>query len=186
MTFITNAADELIEVLRLSKNIEREILVFAEKTSSSLKNGGKIIAMGNGGSAADAQHIAAEFVGRYKLNRKALPSLALNVNTSTITAIGNDFGYDEIFSRQIEAFATDKDVVIAISTSGNSENIIKAVEAAKKRGSYTVGLLGGTGGKLKDLVNLPIIVPSSNTPRIQECHIHIAHVVCEIAEKANA
>ncbi|MDD4004274.1 MAG: SIS domain-containing protein [Elusimicrobiaceae bacterium] len=179
--------EELIELLtKVKTELADEIETLARKMSETLKTGGKIVTMGNGGSAADAQHIAAEFVGRYKLNRRAMPALALNVNTSAITAIGNDFGYDEVFARQIEAFAQQGDLVLAISTSGNSANIIKAVTAARARQCYIAGLLGGSGGKLKELVDLPIVIPSGNTPRIQECHIHIAHIACEIAERENA
>lgn len=184
MTKLSSHTDELIAVLsQVKTELAGEIETFARKMTETVSRGGMIIAMGNGGSAADAQHIAAEFVGRYKINRRGLPALALNVNTSTVTSIGNDFGYDEVFARQIEAFAKKDDLVIALSTSGNSANVIKAVKIARERGCYVVGLLGGTGGKLKPMVDLPIVVPTSNTPRIQECHIHIAHIACEIAEQ---
>ena len=139
--------------------------------------------MGNGGSAGDAQHIAAEFVGRYKKERKSYPALALNTNTSSLTAIGNDYGYEVSFSRQVEGFAKAGDVVIGISTSGNSKNVYKALELAKKLNCYTAAFLGKIGGTIKDIVDLPIIVKSNNTPRIQECHIFIGHTLCELVEK---
>ena len=139
--------------------------------------------MGNGGSAADAQHIAAELVGRFKKERKAMPALALTVDTSSLTALGNDYGFDTIFERQVEALANKNDTVIGISTSGNSENIIRAVNKANSIGAFTIGLLGNDGGKLKDAVNLPIIIPSNDTARIQEVHITIGHIICEIIEE---
>ena len=139
--------------------------------------------MGNGGSAADAQHIAAELVGRFKKERKAIPALALTVDTSSLTALGNDYGFDTIFERQVEALANKHDAVIGISTSGNSENIIRAVNKANSIGAFTIGLLGNDGGKLKDAVNLPIIIPSNDTARIQEVHITIGHIICEIIEE---
>ncbi len=144
----------------------------------------KVILFGNGGSAADAQHIAAEFVGRFAFNRAALPALALNVNTSCVTAIGNDYGFDQVFSRQIEALGRAGDVAIGISTSGNSPNVIQAVSVAKQMGLHTVGLNGGDGGQLKVAVDYSICVPSNETPRIQECHILIGHIISELAERA--
>jgi D-sedoheptulose 7-phosphate isomerase len=149
---------------------------------SAIRNGGKIIFMGNGGSAADAQHLAAELIGRFKKNRKALAAIALTTNTSTITAVGNDFGFDEIFSRQIEALAEPSDLVVGISTSGNSANIIKAIRKAKEMGIRTVGFLGKDGGKLKTYVDIPFVIHSSDTPRIQEMHILAGHIICEIVE----
>jgi D-sedoheptulose 7-phosphate isomerase len=139
--------------------------------------------MGNGGSAADCQHLAAEFVGRFKLERKGYPAIALTTDTSILTAVGNDYSFDSIFSRQIEALGKEGDLVVGISTSGNSKNIIRGVEKAKELGLYTVGLLGKDGGALKDLVDLPLVVPIDNTARIQECHILIGHIVCEIVEE---
>tara|TARA_B100000953_G_C17798486_1_gene351307 strand:- start:194 stop:619 length:426 start_codon:yes stop_codon:yes gene_type:complete len=139
--------------------------------------------MGNGGSAGDAQHIAAELVGRFKKERKAMPALALTVDTSSLTALGNDYGFDTIFERQVEALANKNDTVIGISTSGNSENVVRAVNKANSIGAFTIGLLGNDGGKLKDAVNLPIIIPSNDTARIQEVHITIGHIICEIIEE---
>ncbi|TAL58034.1 MAG: D-sedoheptulose 7-phosphate isomerase [Nanoarchaeota archaeon] len=146
----------------------------------------KILIFGNGGSAADAQHFAAELVGRYKLERRALPAIALTTDTSAITAIANDYSYDQIFSRQVEALANEGDLVVGITTSGNSPNVNIAIDAAKKIGCITVGLCGKDGGKLKDTADMVIIVPSDNTPRIQETHITIIHIVCELLEKEMA
>ena len=152
-------------------------------TLQVIKNGNKILICGNGGSAADSQHFAAEFVGRYKQDRNPLPAIALTTDTSLITAISNDYGYDLIFSRQVDALGEEGDILFAISTSGNSKNVIKAVISAKKKKMITVGLLGKDGGKLKSLVDYPIIVPSYNTPRIQEVHQIIIHSICEEVEK---
>ena len=150
----------------------------------AFRRGKKVILFGNGGSAADAQHIAAEFVGRFAFDRAALPALALSVNTSCITAVGNDYGFDLVFSRQIEALGHAGDVAIGISTSGNSPNVIEAVSVAKKMGLHTIALSGNSGGKLKDAVDHCICVPSNETPRIQECHILIGHIISELVEKA--
>src|SRR5579872_5055294 len=136
-----------------------------------LDNGNKVLLFGNGGSAADAQHIAAEFVGRFAFDRPPLPALALSVNSSCVTAIGNDYGFDLSFARQIEALGRPGDIAIGISTSGNSENVIRAVVVAKQMGLYTVAMTGASGGKLKDVADHCICVPSHETPRIQECHI---------------
>ncbi len=161
------------------ENLEKAIVII----SKCLKRGNKILICGNGGSAADSQHFAAELVGRFKLERKGLSAIALTTDTSILTAIGNDYGFDKIFERQVEALGKEGDVLVGISTSGNSENVIKAVKKAKEIGIYTIGLLGKSGGKLKDLVDLSLIVPSGNTPRIQECHLTIYHIICEEVEK---
>jgi len=147
--------------------------------------GGKVLLCGNGGSAADAQHIAAELVVRLtaKLDRDALPVMALNTNTSTLTACGNDYGFNRIFSRQVEAFGKKGDLLIGISTSGNSPNVNIALDTAKSRGLHTVGLLGGSGGKMKGLADIDVIVPHNDTARIQEGHITIGHILCEIIER---
>ena len=150
----------------------------------SYRRGGKVLLIGNGGSAADAQHIAGELVGKFKLERKALPAMALTTNTSILTALGNDYHYDVVFARKVEAFANHQaDVLIAISTSGNSPNILRAVEMAKSRGISVIGLLGKGGGKVKDLVDLALIVPSDDTQRIQETHITIGHIMCDLVEQ---
>jgi D-sedoheptulose 7-phosphate isomerase len=155
----------------------------AELLLVAFKGGNKLFLFGNGGSAADAQHIAAEFVGRFAFDRPALPSLALSVNTSCVTAIGNDYGFDQVFSRQLEALARPEDVAIGISTSGNSPNVVNAILTAKKMGLHTVALTGHTGGKLKHAVDHCICVPSNETPRIQECHILIGHILAELVEQ---
>lgn len=149
----------------------------------SLKKGNKIILFGNGGSAADAQHIAAELIGRFNFNRKSLPAIALTSNPSTITAISNDFSFDVVFSRQCECLVSKGDIVIGISTSGNSLNIKKAIIVSKKKGATTIALLGNKGGIIKKHVDIPIIVNSSSTPYIQEIHRIIYHIICEITEK---
>lgn len=149
-----------------------------------IKNGGKILICGNGGSAADSQHIAAEIVGRFKKDRKGLPAIALTTDTSIITSVGNDYGYDYIFARQVEALCSPKDVLIGITTSGNSANVVRAIEAANEIGASTIGLTGGTGGKLNTLCKHNIIVPANVTARIQEAHIFIGHCLCEILESA--
>ena len=152
------------------------------KMQECIKNGGKILIMGNGGSAADSQHIAAEIVGRFKKERKGLAAIALTTDTSILTSVGNDYGYDYIFARQIEGLCRPEDLVIGITTSGNSANVVRAIEAAKETGAITVGLTGGTGGKLTALCNYNIVVPASVTARIQEAHIFIGHCLCEILE----
>lgn len=155
------------------------------KLSKIIENGGKILFCGNGGSAADSQHLAAELVVRLRssFERPAIPAIALTVDTSILTAGGNDYGFDYVFSRQVEALGTKNDALIAISTSGNSMNIIKAVEQANKKNMLVVGFLGGNGGKLKDLCNISFIAPSNNTARIQESHILVGHILCEIIEE---
>lgn len=157
----------------------------SEVSLAAIKNGNKLLLFGNGGSAADAQHIAAEFVGRFAFDRPALPALALSVNTSCLTAIGNDYGFEQVFSRQLEALARPGDVAIGFSTSGNSPNVLHAISTAKKMGLQTVALTGTPGGKLKQAADLDhcVCVPSSETPRIQECHILIGHIVSELVEQ---
>lgn len=147
-----------------------------------IRNGGKILIMGNGGSAADSQHIAAEIVGRFKKERKGLPAIALTTDTSIITSVGNDYGYHYIFARQVEALCRPEDLVIGITTSGNSVNVVNAIEAANAVGATTVGMTGGTGGKLNALCKYNIVIPSNVTARIQEAHIFVGHSLCEILE----
>ncbi len=147
-----------------------------------VQQGNKILLFGNGGSAADAQHIAAELVGRFAFERPALPALALSVNSSCVTAIGNDYGFDQVFSRQLEALARPGDAAIGISTSGNSANVLRGMTTAHTLGLYTIGLTGCLGGSLKDIVDHCICVPSNDTPRIQECHILIGHIISELVE----
>lgn len=143
----------------------------------------KVMLMGNGGSAADAQHLAAELVGRFFKERKALEAIALNTNTSILTALGNDYGYEHTFRRQVEALAHEGDVVIGISTSGNSPNVIEALTEARRKRCHTIGLTGRSGGKMKDLVDLCLCAPSTSTPRVQENHILIGHIMCELVEQ---
>lgn len=149
---------------------------------NTIKAGGKILLMGNGGSAADSQHIAAEIVGRFKKERKGLPAIALTTDTSILTSVGNDYGYDYIFARQIEALCRAEDLVIGITTSGNSTNIVNAMQVAKEIGATTIGLTGGNGGKLTAICDHNLIMPSSVTARIQEAHIFVGHCLCEILE----
>jgi D-sedoheptulose 7-phosphate isomerase len=146
-------------------------------------HGNKLLVMGNGGSAADAQHFAAEIVGRFKLERPALPAIALTTDSSILTAIGNDYGFDAVFARQVEGLAACGDVVVGISTSGNSPNVMAALEIARSRGCKTIALLGRDGGALRALADIPVIVPSCDTPRIQEGHITIIHIICDLLEK---
>ncbi len=155
----------------------------AHRISAAFNRGHKVMFMGNGGSAADSQHLAAEFTGRYLLERRALPAMALSANTSAITAIGNDSSFDFVFARQIEALGLPGDVAIGLSTSGNSRNVLLAMEAARERRITTVALTGQSGGLLKDLVDICLRIPSVETPRIQECHIMLGHIVCEIVEQ---
>lgn len=148
-------------------------------TTDTLAKGGKILIFGNGGSAADAQHIAAELTGRYKKNRRALPAIALSVDTSALTAIGNDFGFEEIFSRQVEALANKGDLLIGISTSGNSKNVINALKMTKNLGCRSISLSGKGGGTMSEISDVNIVIPSNDTPRIQEMHILIGHIICQ-------
>jgi D-sedoheptulose 7-phosphate isomerase len=171
------------ELLLRNAEVVPIIAKVSELLVGTLKKGNKVLLFGNGGSAADAQHIAAEFVGHFAFDRPALPALALSVNTSCITAIGNDYGFDLVFSRQIEALARPGDVAIGISTSGNSSNVLHAVSVAHKMGLCTVALTGCTGGKLKNVVDHCICVPSNETPRIQECHILIGHIISQLVEE---
>lgn len=149
----------------------------------SLRGGGKVLFFGNGGSAADAQHLAAEFLGRYLKERSALPALALGVDASCVTAIGNDYGFDLVFARQLEALGNKGDVAVGISTSGNSRNVVRALEIAKLKSIYAVALTGASGGMLRNIADCTICIPSEETPRIQECHILTGHIICEMVEQ---
>ena len=164
-----------------------EVVLTVAKVSeilvNALKQGNKALLFGNGGSAADAQHIAAELVGRFAFDRPALPALALSVNSSCVTAIGNDYGFNRVFSRQLEALARPGDIAIAISTSGNSTNVLHAISTARKIGLKTIGLTGRSGGNLRNAVDYCICVPSNETPRIQECHILVGHIISELVER---
>lgn len=160
------------------------IAKIADAVVHTLRQGGKIVLCGNGGSAADAQHIAAEFVGQFNHVRKGLPAIALTVNTSVLTAVSNDFSYEEVFARQVEALVTERDLVIGISTGGSSANVVRAIEQAKRQGATTVGLLGKTGGKLASMVDFSLVIPSNSTQRIQEAHITVGHILCTLMERA--
>ena len=164
------------------ETMEEDIEKASKMVVDTLKNGNKILLCGNGGSAADAQHIAAELTGRYKTERKGLAGIALTTDTSALTAIGNDYGYDRIFDRQVEALAREGDLLIGISTSGNSQNVINAFKVAKELGCLTIGLSGRDGGKFNNVCELYVVVPSDNTPRIQEMHILIGHTICQIVD----
>ena len=169
----------------IKKSIENipEIIRIIESITKSLKKGNKIILFGNGGSAADAQHIAAELVGRFDYDRKSLPAISLTTDTSVITSIGNDYSFEKIFSRQCESLVNKGDVVVCISTSGNSINVKNGLLVSKRKGAKTVGFLGHKGGHIKNIVDIPLIVNSNSTPRIQEVHRTSAHIICEIVEK---
>ncbi|WP_158824898.1 D-sedoheptulose-7-phosphate isomerase [Mucilaginibacter lacusdianchii] len=165
-----------------SSHLIQQIEQAAKLITQAYQNGKKTLLAGNGGSAADAQHISGEFVSRFNFDRPAIPSIALSTDTSILTGIGNDYGYERLFARQIEAHGNAGDVFIAISTSGNSPNILKALEICKARGVQSIGWTGETGGKMADLCDICIKVPSTTTPRIQESHILIGHIICNIVE----
>jgi D-sedoheptulose 7-phosphate isomerase len=181
--YARNQINESCEVAQLSQDLLSKICLLSERSVEAIKNGRCVFFCGNGGSAADAQHLAAEFVGRFRLERRALPSIALTTNTSALTAIANDYGYEQVFSRQLEALAKPNDIVFGISTSGNSPNVVRAMEAARALGVYTVGLTGRSGGKLKECVDVLLNVSSDQTPRIQEAHILLAHIYCDLVER---
>jgi D-sedoheptulose 7-phosphate isomerase len=178
---------EFIEHIEIFNTSMESLIPLIENAANlcinSIKNEGKILLIGNGGSAADAQHIAAELIGRYKLERDAIPAIALTTDSSILTSVSNDYGYSQVFARQIEALANEIDTVIAISTSGNSKNIINALKAADRIGCKTIGLSGGSGGKLAEISNINLIVPTADTARIQEMHIFIGHTLCNLIEK---
>ncbi|MDK2797582.1 MAG: D-sedoheptulose 7-phosphate isomerase [Tepidiphilus sp.] len=158
------------------------ILEMGMRLRNCLLAGGKILLLGNGGSAADCQHIAAEIVGRYQRERRGLPAIALTTDTSILTAVGNDYGFEHVFSRQVEALCTPKDVVIGLSTSGNSPNVLAAIHTARQIGAFTIGLTGGGGGKLAQCCDLSLVVASNDTPRIQEAHILVGHMLCDLID----
>ena len=175
--------DDSIDVINKSKNLSEKINESALKIISCIKNNGKVVLFGNGGSASDAQHMTAELIGRFKVDSNPIPAIALTTDTSVITSIANDYDFDEIFSRQCEALVNKNDIVIAISTSGNSSNIIKGIIEAKEKQSFVIGLTGNSGGKLKSEVDLLLDVPSNDTARIQESHRIIIHSLCQLIEK---
>jgi D-sedoheptulose 7-phosphate isomerase len=175
--------DEHVHVAKalhaLAGDVDRVVRLIAD----SMAHGGALLVCGNGGSAADAQHIAAELTGRFFRDRRPLPALALHGNTSSLTAIGNDYGYDEVFAREVGAHGREGDVLLAISTSGNSRNVVRAIEVAREKRMMVIGLAGADGGKMRHLCDVCLCVPSTSTPRIQECHILVGHTICELLEQ---
>ncbi|MGA7838530.1 MAG: D-sedoheptulose 7-phosphate isomerase [Ignavibacteriaceae bacterium] len=184
--FINDSLIESSETkIKIQKECFNEILTAVEIITNAYKNNKKLLLCGNGGSAADCQHIATELMIRlsHHINRPALPAIALTTDSSNLSAGGNDIGFENVFARNVEGLGNEGDVLIAISTSGNSPNVLKAADKAKERKMSVIGFLGGNGGKLKDKVDLPVIIPSANTQRIQEGHITIAHIICELVEE---
>jgi len=181
---INNHFMNLQETFRaVSQALSEDILMSCHAIAKALREGNKVLIMGNGGSAADAQHFAAELVGRFLLERKALPAIALTTDTSILTAVGNDYGFDEIFKRQVEALALPGDVVVGISTSGMSNNVFHAVIAANEIGCKTIGLLGKDGGNISNIVDINLTIPGQCTPYIQTAHGAIVHIICDLVEK---
>ena len=181
---INNIIDEHFDLRESIKPLSSEIDVFANKATSVLKDNGTIFWCGNGGSASDSQHLAAELIGRFEKDRPPLKSISLNTDTSVITALSNDYSYDTVYQRQLEVLGDAKDLLVVISTSGNSKNIINVLKEAKKKKIFSIALLGRDGGEAKKISNLSIIVPSHSTARIQEMHILIGHIVCSCVEKS--
>ena len=190
--FMEPAAELIVHCLMKSAEMKRQLASeHASQIASAawimierLRAGGKLLVFGNGGSAADAQHMAAELVGRFLMERPGLPAIALSCNVSNLTSIGNDFGFEFIYSRQIEALATEDDVVVGISTSGNSPNVVEALKMARNLGCATVGLSGNDGGAMTEHCDISVTVPSKDTPLIQECHISVIHIWCDLIEQA--
>jgi len=188
---MTSSAEEirrqLEESARVKQSFSNELIgriaQFAEKSAAALRTGGKIVFFGNGGSAADALHLSAELVVRLRTERPGLAALALTTNPSVLTAAGNDYGFERIFSRQIESLVAHNDILVALSTSGNSPNVIRGLEAGRTRGAYLVAFAGETGGQLASKVDLLLNVPSRDAQRIQECHITIGHIACSLIEQ---
>ena len=176
---LQQSAKIIADLYDLSNEINKTVNLII----TAINKNKKIIIIGNGGSAADAQHIAAEFLGRYKLKRKSIPAIALTSNSSTTTAIANDYDFSDVFSRQCESLVSKGDIVIGISASGNSENIVKGLRTSRKNGGLTIGLLGNKGGKIKNIVDISLIVKDSSIPRIQEAHRVIYHIICEIVDE---
>ena len=181
--------DRIAESIQVKEKILRDTVLIelinkaGQTVKKTFENGGKVYLCGNGGSASDSIHIAAELSGRFQKERKSLPALSLNADVAALTAISNDYSYDQVFERILSGIVHEKDTLIGISTSGNSENVYRAIMEAKRNGSTTIGLLGKDGGKIKDVADISIVVPDNNTARIQESHIMIGHIICEIAEE---
>jgi D-sedoheptulose 7-phosphate isomerase len=182
-TDILHQIEDSIQTKKHLKKDVKKIRDIADLLTDTFRKGNKVILFGNGGSAADAQHIAGELASKYYIDREPLPAIALTTNTTVLTAIGNDYNFEEIFARQVKALVKKGDVVIGISTSGNSPNVLKGIEEAKRRGAVTVAFTG-EGGKLKNLADYTLSVPSSDTPRIQEVHITAGHIICYLVERA--
>ena len=181
-TIIQASIDVKLKVLE-NKEIQKTLGKCVETIVTAFKNGNKVLFCGNGGSAADAQHLAAEFSGRFYTDREALPAEALHVNTSYMTAVANDYSYDVVYSRMIQGIGKKGDVLVGLSTSGNSTNIVKAFETAKAKGMTTIAFTGESGGKMKEISDFLINVPSTDTPRIQESHILLGHIICQLVEE---
>ncbi len=180
---VTNSLQEGAALrLQLTEHCSDAVIKAAECIFDSIQRGGKLLVFGNGGSAADAQHLVGELVGRFMNERAPLPAIALTTDTSILTAIGNDYGFDQVFARQVTALGIQPDIVVAISTSGRSPNVLNGVKAASEKGLTTIAFSGGDGGPLARMVDIPVNVPSTSTPRIQECHITLVHIMCELIE----
>ena len=182
LKIIQASIDVKLKVLE-NKDLRQSVAKSVAALVTSFKSGNKVLFCGNGGSAADAQHLAAEFSGRFYTDREALPAEALHVNTSYMTAVANDYSYDVVYSRMVQGIGKEGDVLVGLSTSGNSPNIVKAFETAKTKGMTTIGFTGETGGKMKDISDILINVPSTDTPRIQESHILLGHIICQLVEE---
>jgi D-sedoheptulose 7-phosphate isomerase len=181
--YLSSELKEHTEVLnRTAQTVGGVFAGLALACAKSIAAGGKLVFFGNGGSAADAQHLATELVVRYRANRKPISAIALTTDTSALTAIGNDFGFDDVFARQVEALCRRGDVAIGLSTSGNSENVIRGLQVARAQGAITAGFVGGTGGRMLEVVDLAIIIPSTTTARIQEMHLLLGHILCALLE----
>jgi len=184
MDDITLQLQESIDTKKALLSTHSDIIrKIADTIVKAFRNNRRVYLIGNGGSAADAQHIAGELIGRFKMNRKPLPAVALTTDTSVMTALANDFGYDTCFARQVEALAEKGDVILAFSTSGNSQGILNAVKIARDKGAIPIGFTGKDGGLLSNAADICLKIPSANTPRIQECHITVGHIICSIVEK---
>lgn len=185
--YITRQLDEaqrIVTALQADSALQATIARSAQACITSLKAGGKVLFAGNGGSAADAQHMAGEFVSRFAFDRPGLAAVALTVDTSILTAIGNDYGYEKLFSRQVQALGRPGDVLVAYSTSGRSPNIVRALETAREQGLVTIGFTGNRGGPMRELCDLTVEIPSADTPKIQEGHLIVGHILCGLVERA--
>ena len=185
---ISEYLEQSIAVLKKtnSETLLQKLTSIAELLTSALRDGGKILLAGNGGSAGDAQHIAGEFLSRLNFDRAPLAAIALTVDTSVLTAVANDYGYEQVFARQLQALAVSGDVAVGLSTSGNSPNVIEAIQTARQMGVYTIGFTAASGGRMREIVDVLIAAPSNETPRVQECHILVGHALCDAVEHAIA